>query len=86
MNFRISRKTAALVQPMATDLRSVRRRAWFVASVLGLALLGLMYRAYSVAVVNHDFYAEQGNASSCARTRCGRAVATSSIAGTSRSR
>jgi cell division protein FtsI (penicillin-binding protein 3) len=61
MNFRISRKTAALVQPMATDLRSVRRRAWFVASVLALALLGLMYRAYSVAVVNHDFYAEQGN-------------------------
>jgi cell division protein FtsI (penicillin-binding protein 3) len=61
MNLRLSKQTAALVRPMATDLRSVRRRALLVAGVLGLALLGLVWRAYQVAVVHHDFYAEQGN-------------------------
>lgn len=46
---------------MATDLRSVRRRAWTVAAALGLGFLGLTWRAYQVGVVHHEHYAEQGN-------------------------
>lgn len=46
---------------MATDLTSVRRRAWTVAACLGLGLLGLAWRTYQVGVVHHDHYAEQGN-------------------------
>lgn len=50
-----------LVRPMATDLRSVRRRAWLVGAVLACCLLGLGWRAYQIAVVHHDHYAGQGN-------------------------
>lgn len=53
--------TKPLMRPMATDLRSVRRRALVVAAVLGLAMLGLLWRAYEVAIVHHEHYAEQGN-------------------------
>jgi cell division protein FtsI (penicillin-binding protein 3) len=49
------------VRPMATDLRSVRRRAWLVAAALGACMMGLIWRAYQVAIVHHDHYAEEGN-------------------------
>jgi cell division protein FtsI (penicillin-binding protein 3) len=50
-----------LVRPMATDLRAVRRRAAVVAGALGLAVMGLVWRAYSIGVRNHEHYAELGN-------------------------
>ncbi len=46
---------------MASDLAAVRRRAAIVGATLVASLLGLGYRAYQVAVVRHDDYAEQGN-------------------------
>lgn len=51
----------AIVRPMASDLRSVRRRAWMVTAVLFAGLLGLTWRAYDVAIVRHEEYAERGN-------------------------
>lgn len=59
MNLR--RRNTPFVQPMATDLRSVQRRAWTVAAAIGLSLLGLAWRSYQVAVVHHEEYAQQGN-------------------------
>lgn len=50
-----------LVRPMATDLRAVRRRAAMVGGVLAMAVVGLVWRAYTIAVRNHDHYAELGN-------------------------
>jgi cell division protein FtsI (penicillin-binding protein 3) len=50
-----------LVRPMATDLRAVRRRAAIVGSALALGVMGLVWRAYSIGVRNHDHYAELGN-------------------------
>ncbi|MEE9385224.1 MAG: penicillin-binding transpeptidase domain-containing protein [Nannocystaceae bacterium] len=46
---------------MATDPRSVRRRAGLVGIVLLCCAVGLLYRAYVVAVEHHDAYAAQGN-------------------------
>ena len=51
----------ALVRPMATDLSAVRRRALIVGSVLAAAVMGLVWRAYTIGVRNHDHYAELGN-------------------------
>ncbi len=50
-----------IVKPMATDLGSVRLRSLLVAAVLGVSLLGLIWRAYQVAVVQHEHYADLGN-------------------------
>lgn len=50
-----------LVRPMATDLRAVRRRAAIVGSALALGVMGLVWRAYSIGVRNHEHYAELGN-------------------------
>ena len=50
-----------LVRPMATDLRAVRRRAMLVGSVLALALIGLVWRGWVIAIGRHDHYAELGN-------------------------
>jgi cell division protein FtsI (penicillin-binding protein 3) len=49
------------VGPMASDLRSVRRRAWLVAAVLFVCMAGLTWRAYDIAIVHHEEYARQGN-------------------------
>jgi cell division protein FtsI (penicillin-binding protein 3) len=57
----ILRRGGEVLKPMATDLRAVRRRATLVATVLGMALFGLMYRAWSIAVNRHDHFAELGN-------------------------
>jgi cell division protein FtsI (penicillin-binding protein 3) len=54
-------RTPGIGKPMASDLRSVRRRAWLVVGMLALAVLGLAWRAWEVAVPLHDEYAEQGN-------------------------
>ena len=51
----------ALVRPMATDLSAVRRRALIVGSVLAAAVMGLLWRAYTIGVRNHEHYAELGN-------------------------
>ncbi len=50
-----------LVRPMASDLRSVQRRAWLVGLVLMLCLSGLAYRSWEVGVPKHEQYAGQGN-------------------------
>src|SRR5262245_26842661 len=50
-----------LVRPMATDLRAVRWRAMLVGSVLALALVGLVWRGWVIAIGRHDHYAELGN-------------------------
>ena len=50
-----------IVKPMATDLGSVRLRSLLVAAVLGVSMLGLIWRAYQVAVVQHEHYADLGN-------------------------
>jgi cell division protein FtsI (penicillin-binding protein 3) len=50
-----------LVKPMATDMDAVRRRLWVVGCALGLAMLGLLWRSYRIAVLMHDRYADQGN-------------------------
>ena len=57
----ILRRGGEVLRPMATDLRAVRRRATLVATVLGFALLGLMYRAWTIAVRRHEHFAELGN-------------------------
>ena len=57
----ILRRGGGVLRPMATDLRAVRRRATLVATVLGFALLGLMYRAWTIAVRRHEHFAELGN-------------------------
>jgi cell division protein FtsI (penicillin-binding protein 3) len=54
-------KSDGLVRPMASDLRSVRRRSLFVGVLLALAMVGLTWRAFVVAVVHHEHYAELGN-------------------------
>lgn len=46
---------------MASDMRSVRRRAWLVVGFLALGVIGLAWRAWHIAVPLHDQYAEQGN-------------------------
>jgi cell division protein FtsI (penicillin-binding protein 3) len=51
----------SFVSPMASDLRSVRRRAWLVVAVLFACMGGLTWRAYQVAIVHHEEYASQGN-------------------------
>ncbi|MGH1342972.1 MAG: penicillin-binding transpeptidase domain-containing protein [Nannocystales bacterium] len=50
-----------IVKPMATDLASVRLRSLLVAAVLGVSMLGLIWRAYQVSVVQHEHYADLGN-------------------------
>jgi cell division protein FtsI (penicillin-binding protein 3) len=50
-----------LVKPMATDLGSVRLRSLVVAAVLGVSMLGLLWRSYQVAVVRHEHYADLGH-------------------------
>jgi cell division protein FtsI (penicillin-binding protein 3) len=57
----ILRRGGEVLRPMATDLRAVRRRATLVATVLGFALVGLMYRAWTIAVRRHEHFAELGN-------------------------
>lgn len=47
--------------PMSSDPRAVRRRANMVGGLLLAGLIGLGAKAYQIAVVNHDAYAEQGN-------------------------
>lgn len=54
-------RSQAWVRPMASDLNAVHRRGWLVAGVLMLALAGLGWRSWSVAVVHHEQYAQQGN-------------------------
>ena len=51
----------AFVGPMASDLRSVRRRAWLVGAALMACLMGLTWRAYEISIVHHEEYARQGN-------------------------
>lgn len=51
----------ALVRPMATDMRSVQRRAWFVAACLAVCMVGLIARAYDVSIEQHDHFTELGN-------------------------
>ena len=50
-----------IVKPMATDLGSVRLRSLVVAAVLGVSMLGLIWRAYEVAVVRHEHFADLGH-------------------------
>jgi cell division protein FtsI (penicillin-binding protein 3) len=50
-----------IVKPMATDIGSVRLRSLVVAAVLGVSMLGLIWRAYQVAVVRHEYYADLGH-------------------------
>lgn len=50
-----------LTRPMASDLKSVRRRSSFVGAVLTLAMCGLVYRTFEVSVVEHDGYVAQGH-------------------------
>ncbi len=50
-----------IVKPMATDLGSVRLRSLVVAAVLGVSMLGLVWRAYQVAVVRHEHFSDLGN-------------------------
>ncbi|HET6585160.1 MAG TPA: penicillin-binding protein [Nannocystaceae bacterium] len=57
----ILRRGTEVLRPMATDMRAVGRRATLVATVLGFALLGLMYRAWTIGVRRHDHFAELGN-------------------------
>lgn len=54
-------RTPGIGRPMASDMRSVQRRAWLVVAVLALSVMGLAWRAWQVAVPMHDDYAEQGN-------------------------
>lgn len=57
----LRRSQQLVLRPMASDLRAVQRRGWLVAGVLMMALGGLGWRAWIVAVGHHDHYAEQGN-------------------------
>ncbi len=57
----LQRSTALMPRPMASDLRAVQRRGWFVAAVLLLALMGIGWRSWTVGVIQHEQYAEQGN-------------------------
>lgn len=50
-----------IVKPMATDIGSVRLRSLVVAAVLGVSMLGLIWRAYEVAVVRHEHFADLGH-------------------------
>ncbi len=50
-----------IVAPMATDLGSVRLRSLVVAAVLGVSMMGLIWRAYQVAVVRHEHFADLGH-------------------------
>lgn len=50
-----------LMSPMASDLRSVRRRSWLVGLVLMTCLFGVAYRSWEVSVPQHERFAEQGN-------------------------
>lgn len=51
----------AIPKPMASDMASVRRRAAMVGIALLLALFGLGYRAWTVSVKEHSYWAERGN-------------------------
>ena len=51
----------AIVQPMATDIGSVRLRVLLVAAILGLSMGGLMWRAFQVSVRQHEHYADLGH-------------------------
>ncbi|TPV96638.1 MAG: hypothetical protein B7733_03800 [Myxococcales bacterium FL481] len=57
----MNRVRAPMLPPMATHPRAVRSRAVFVGVVLLLAALGLLYRAWAVAIDGHEAYAAQGN-------------------------
>ena len=46
----LQRSSALVPRPMASDLRAVQRRGWLVAGVLMVALLGLGWRSWAVAV------------------------------------
>jgi cell division protein FtsI (penicillin-binding protein 3) len=46
---------------MASDMRSVRRRARIVGGLLMLGLLGMTYRAYGITVERHAELSAQGN-------------------------
>ncbi len=45
---------------MASDLKAVRRRATVVGLAITVAMAGMAYRAYDVAVRQHDYYAGLG--------------------------
>ena len=47
--------------PMAADMKAVRRRAAFVGLVLAACMLGMVYRSYQVAVLQHEDMVAQGN-------------------------
>lgn len=49
------------LRPMGTSGHAVRRRTRVVAAGLSLAMLGLGWRAFDVAVLQHDQYLQQGN-------------------------
>lgn len=57
----VLQRSQKLVQPMASDLRSVRARSLLVGAVLVAGLLGIAYRAWQVSVPQHQRFAEQGN-------------------------
>jgi cell division protein FtsI (penicillin-binding protein 3) len=46
---------------MASDLRSVRRRSAFVGVLIGLGLMGMGTRAWTIGVEKHTEYAARGN-------------------------
>jgi cell division protein FtsI (penicillin-binding protein 3) len=46
---------------MASDIRSVRRRAKFVAAVVLSGLAGMSWRAWELSIEEHSEYAAQGN-------------------------
>ena len=49
------------LRPMRTSGHAVRRRTRVVAGALCIAMLGLGWRAFDVAVLKHDEYLQQGN-------------------------
>lgn len=57
----VIQRSQQLVRPMASDLRSVQRRAWLIGLVLVLGLGGLVYRSWKIGVPLHELYAGQGN-------------------------
>lgn len=55
---------------MASDLRAVNRRASVVGLAIVAALFGVGMKAGRIAIDQHEAYAEQATASSCAATSC----------------
>ena len=51
----------AALPKMASDLRSVRRRAAVIGVMLCAGLAGMGYRAWDLTIARHDEYASQGN-------------------------